>query len=231
MPGWWLDERAHAGDEHLDPDSVGGYEQKSAFDPAGDIEVLRELGLDARSVVVDLGAGTGVFTAAIAPLCRQVIAVDVSPAMTAILRARVVRDGLGNVTIVESGFLSYDHDTEPADFVFTRNALHHLPDFWKAIALQRVAMILRPGGVLRLHDLVFDFEPAEAEARIEAWLSGAVSDPRVGFTAEDLATHVRTEHSTYRWLLEPMIERAGFAILDPQYRRSVYAAYTCARPG
>jgi SAM-dependent methyltransferase len=136
-----------------------------------------------------------------------------------------------NVTIVEAGFLSYEHHVAPADFVFTRNALHHVPDFWKAVALQRVATILRPGGILRLHDLVFDFEPADAESSIEAWLSGAVTDPTSGFTGEELTTHVRTEFSTYSWLLEPMIEHAGLAILDRQYRRSAYATYTCERPG
>ena len=167
MSDWWLDERGHAGDEHLDPRYVAGYERKSGFDPADDIDVLRRHGLDAGSVVVDLGAGTGAFSAAVAPFCRRVIAVDVSPSMTAALRARIEQDGLDNVTVVETGFLSYDHGTEPADFVFTRNALHHLPDFWKAIALQRVAAILRPGGVLRLHDLVFDFEPGDAEPSIE----------------------------------------------------------------
>lgn len=193
MSDWWLDERGHAGDEHLNPDYVAGYERKSGFDPADDIDVLRRHGLATNSVVVDMGAGPGVFT------------------------------------VVDAGFLSYHHDTEPADFLFTRNALHQVPDFWKAIALQRFASILRPGGVLRLRDLVFDFEPGDAEASIEAWLSGAVTDPTIGFTAEELATHVRTEFSTYSWLFEPMIERAGFTILDRQYRRSAYAAYTCKR--
>jgi SAM-dependent methyltransferase len=214
MSDWQLDERVHAGDEHLDPDYVAGYERKSGFDPADDIDVLRRHGLTRNSIVVDMGAGTGVFTAGVAPLCHEVIAVDVSPVMTAVLRSRVERDGLDNVTVVEAGFLSYHHDTEPADFVYTRNALHQVPDFWKAIALQRLASMLRPAGVLRLRDLVFDFEPGDAESSIEAWLSGAVTDPTMGFTAEELATHVRTEFSTYSWLFEPMIERAGFAILD-----------------
>jgi predicted RNA methylase len=48
--------------------------------------VLRRHGLTPDSVVVDLGCGTGVFAIAVAPLCRQVIAVDVSPAMVALLR-------------------------------------------------------------------------------------------------------------------------------------------------
>jgi hypothetical protein len=31
---WWLDELAHAGDEHLDPAYVAGYETKAGYDQA-----------------------------------------------------------------------------------------------------------------------------------------------------------------------------------------------------
>jgi hypothetical protein len=51
----------------------------------------------------------------------------------------------------------------------------------------------------------------------------------VGFTAQELATHVRTEFSTYSWLFEAMIERVGFTILDRHHRRSAYGTYTCER--
>ena len=131
--------------------------------------------------------------------------------------------------MVHAGFTTYEHAGTPADFVFTRNALHQLPDFWKGIALARIAALLRAGGHLRVHDLVFDFEPAEADERIAAWLAGAVDDPARGWTADELAEHVRTEFSTYRWLFEPMLERVGFEILDREHRRGAYGAYTCRR--
>ncbi len=191
--------------------------------------MLKHHGLDAGSTLVDLGAGTGTFAIAAAPRCRHVVAVDVSPAMTARLRDRVAELGIANVTVVEAGFLSYTHAGEPVDFVYTRNALHHLPDFWKALALDRIAAILRPGGILRLRDLVFDFTPAEAATRIETWMSGAVSDPAVGWTAAELADHVRGEFSTYSWLLDVMLERSGFEIVDREFQRSTYGAYTCVR--
>jgi SAM-dependent methyltransferase len=229
MSSWWLDERAHAGPEHLDPAYVGGYDRKAGYDPSDDVAVLRACGVGAESLVIDLGAGTGTFTTAIAPCCGRVIGVDVSPAMVAALRRRVDALGLDNVTVIEAGFLSYAHDGPSVDAVFTRNALHHLPDFWKAIALRRLAAILRPGGVLRLHDLVYDFSPVDADARIEAWLAGAADDPAVGFTAEELAEHLRTEFSTYSWLFELMLDRAGFDIVDRSFRGGVYGAYTCAR--
>ena len=71
---------------------------------------------------------------------------------------------------------------------------------------------------MRLHDLVFDFEPAQAEERIAAWMAGAVDDPARGWTADELAEHVRIEYSTYSWLFEPMLERTGFEILERALR-------------
>jgi ubiquinone/menaquinone biosynthesis C-methylase UbiE len=229
MRRWWLDEQVHAGAEHLDAGYVGGYDRKAGFDPTEDIEVLRRHGLGPDSLVVDLGAGTGTFAVSVAPSCRRVVAVDVSAAMTAALRTRVERLGFDNVTVVDAGFLSYVHEGEPADIVFTRNALHQIPDFWKGIALDRIASFLRPHGVLRLRDLVFDFAPSEAEERIDAWMSGAVRDPAAGWTAEELAAHVRSEFSTYSWLLESLLDRTGFDTLERSFRRSAYGAYTCRR--
>ncbi len=49
-----------------------------------------------------------------------------------------------------------------------RNALHHLPDSWKGIALARMASLLAAGGILRLRDLAFSFQPADAEAGVAA---------------------------------------------------------------
>jgi SAM-dependent methyltransferase len=229
LPPWWLDERAHAGEEHLDSGYVAGYDRKAQVDPAEDIDALRRHGLRPDTVVVDLGAGTGTFTAAVAPLCRRVVAVDVSPPMVAALRARVDELALANVTVVEAGFLTYEHEGPPADAVHCRNALHQIPDFWKGIALDRIARLLRPGGILRLRDLVYEFDPAEAGERIEAWLAGGVDDPARGWTPAELAHHVRTEFSTYAWLLEALLDRCGFDVVERSFVRSAYGAYTCVR--
>ena len=226
---WWLDEVAHAGAEHLDPAYVEGYDRKAGFDPSEDLDVLASHGVGRDSLVVDLGAGTGTFAVAAAAWFGHVVAVDVSPAMRAALEQRVERLGLGNVTVVAAGVLSYEHEGAPADAVYTRHALHQVPDFWKGIALARMAAVLRPGGLLRLRDLVYDFDPTEAGPRIEAWLSGAVADPAVGWTADELADHVRSEFSTYSWLLDVLLDRAGFDVVDRSFRRGAYGAYTCIR--
>lgn len=229
-PGWYPNELAHAGEEHLDPEYVAGYDRKSAVDTSDDLAVLRGLGLDESSVVVDLGAGTGEFVLDVAPQCRRVVAVDVSPAMLAALSAKAEHKGAANVEVMHAGLLSYDHLGDPADFVYSRNVLHHLPDFWKAMALQRVADMLKPGGVFRLHDLVYNFEPHEAASAIETWLGRAAQRPEDGWTRAELETHVREEYSTFSWLLEPLLERAGFEIREASYRPAgIYAAYTCVK--
>jgi len=48
-------------------------------------------------------------------------------------------------------------------------------------------------------------------------------------TAADYAAHIRTEHSSFRWLLEPMLAAAGFEIVTADFSGSVYGAYTCRK--
>ena len=166
---------------------------------------------------MDLGAGAGQFALAAARRFGHVTAVDVSPAMLTVLRERSAAAGLANLDCVRAGFLSYQHPGPPADGVYTRNALHQLPDFWKALALDRIAQMLRPGGVLRLRDLIYDFRPADAERIFQDWFDNAAADPADGYTSEDYAEHIRTEFSTFRWLLEPMLAAAGFEILTVEF--------------
>lgn len=223
-----LDETAHAGRENLDAGHAQRYDAKEDAHAHEEVELLAALGLDEHSTVVDLGAGTGQFTIAAAARCARVVAVDVSPVMLRRLEAKVGEAGCSNVEIVRAGFLGYRHTGPPADVVYSRLALHHLPDFWKARALHRMRGMLRPGGVLRLVDVVFSFDPAQIDERIEQWCATvplAAPSPDEWVRA-DVEEHVRDEHSTFTWLLEPMIGRSGFRIEDAAYSDDgIYAAY------
>ena len=64
-PTWEFDETGHAGAEHLDPRYIAGYDRKAGTDPSDDVEVLRAAGIAERSVVIDLGAGTGTYSPAV----------------------------------------------------------------------------------------------------------------------------------------------------------------------
>ena len=230
MKPWMLDEVAFAGPEHLDPSFVAAYDRKSGTHPAEDIALLGLHGLDGSSTLVDLGAGTGRFALAVAGHCGRVWAVDVSPAMVEHMQGEAGRQGITNVSCIRAGILSYEHEESSVDFVYTRNALHHMPDFWKAIALQNIADLLRPGGVLLLRDLIYDVEASDVAPAFAAWFDGATTDTTRGYTAAELAEHVRSEHSTFRWLLEPMITRTGLEIVDVAYTGVTYGRYVCVRP-
>ncbi|MGO9877426.1 MAG: class I SAM-dependent methyltransferase [Acidimicrobiia bacterium] len=226
---WVLNELAHAGRENLDAEHVARYDHKEDGDAAGEVAALVAMGLSPNATVVDLGAGTGQFVLAAAPIARRVVAVDVSPVMLDHLRAKLERDGIHNVKCVQAGFLTYNHTEAPADVVYSRYALHHLPDFWKVLALTRIAAMLRPGGILRLSDIVYNFDPSDTAAGLEQWMTGTASGSKdQGWTRAELEEHVQDEHSTFTWLLEPMISRAGFVIEQADYSEDrICARYLC----
>jgi SAM-dependent methyltransferase len=228
---WVPDELGTAGRENLDPAHVARYDAKEDASAAVEVAWLCERGLPAHPTVVDLGAGTGQFTLAIAPRADRVVAVDVSPVMLERLVAKVAAAGASNVECVRAGFLTYEHRGAPADLVYSRYALHHLPDFWKAVALERIAGMLAPGGLLRLWDVVYGFDPADAGARLEGWMTTAAGGSvDSGWTRAELEEHVRDEHSTFTWLLEPMLGRAGFAIEAAELADDLVSArYLCRR--
>ena len=225
-PGWLLDEVAVAGRENLDPEHVARYDGKEDAAAKDEVALLKRWGMTDHAVVVDFGAGTGQFTIAVAQTCARVVAVDVSPIMLDRLRAKVGRANLSNVQVVQAGFLTYKHAGTPPDFIYSRLALHHLPDAWKAIALARMRVMLRPGGRLRLFDVVYDFGPQAAAARFEAWCATGSDKVDAEWTRAELEEHVRDEHSTFTWLLEPMLGRAGFAIEAAEYSADgIFASY------
>ena len=225
MSGWLLDERAHAGPEHLEAGYVAKYDAKTQLDLEAALGRLRGHGLGPDTVLVDVGCGTGLLAVAAASEAGRVVGVDPSPAMLEVARRQSAA-----VEWVEAGFLTYEHEGNPPQLVHSRNALHHLPDFWKGVALARLADLLSPGGVLVLSDLVYDFEPGEADLRIEDWLAGAAPTPAEGWTRDELETHIRDEHSTFAWLLEALLEHAGFETLERDVRAGIYATYVCRRP-
>ena len=152
-----------------------------------------------------------------------------NPARTTSTFASPAAAGADNLDCVRAGFFSYAHEGPPVGGVYTRNALHQVPDFWKGIALQRIADMLPPGGVLRLRDLVYGFPPERTAEFFDGWFAGAAQDPAAGYTADDYAEHIRTEYSTYRWLLEPLLAAAGFEIVEVSFERRLYGAYTCVK--
>jgi putative AdoMet-dependent methyltransferase len=107
-------------------------------------------------------------------------------------------------------------------------ALHHLPDFWKCVGLYRLVQMLKPGGRFYLFDGVFSFEIERYEASISQFV-GTMSK-QMGPTGQaEPETHVRDEYSTCHWIMEGMLERAGFQIDTVNYINEFLAGYLCTK--
>jgi ubiquinone/menaquinone biosynthesis C-methylase UbiE len=117
--------------------------------------VIRLSSPEPADACVDLGAGTGFVTTALAPLVSSVLAVDISAGMAASLAGRAARDGLGNVSVEVSDLRTLQLPPASVDLVVSSYALHHLADADKRALVSRAAGWLRPGGRLVIADMMF----------------------------------------------------------------------------
>ena len=94
--------------------------------------------------VLEVAAGTGLVTVALAASAREVVATDYAPAMVATLERRLRAAGATNVRCEQADLYALRYGDGTFDAVVAANVLHLVPDLPGALsALRRV---LRPGG-------------------------------------------------------------------------------------
>lgn len=213
-PGWQYDETSQCGVDFSDPSVAAKYDENhTRFRDykKGAEAIVSAIAIDSSHRVVDMGCGTGAFALHAAPYCSKVYAVDVSVAMLDYLEKRIIEKQLTNIECRYGGFLTYEHADEPVDAVVSVAVLHHLPDFWKLVGLRRVAEMLKPLGRFYLFDVVHDFSPPGHAKVFDEWI--ASTEERMGPAfAEEIVATIRDEYCTYDWIIEGMLERAGFSI-------------------
>lgn len=106
-------------------------------------------------VAVDLGAGTGFVTMALAPKVTSVLAVDISPAMTEEVAKNVAEAGHSNVTAEVRDLTSFQLPPASVDLIVSSYVLHHLLDPAKRALVHESISWLRPGGRLVIADMMF----------------------------------------------------------------------------
>lgn len=191
-------------------------------------QIIRRLSLNANSTVIDLGCGTGAFALHAAKKCHTIYAVDISAAMLEYCREQAEQQGITNIVYCHSGLLSYEHSGELADAIVCVAVLHHLPDFWKQIALTRCYEMLKPGGRLLLFDIVFPSETDHLQQEIDEWIK--TLEKTVGAKmAQESIIHIKNEFSTYDWILEGMFRRSRFRIDTVEYGQGFYTTYVCTK--
>jgi len=229
IPSWQYHEPDHPG---ADFDAIAEeYDQnmRKVRDIQGEIdEVLDFLDLKPDQTVLELGTGTGEFALAASRRCSWVYAVDLSDGMLRYAQKKAASRDILNVDFLKGGFLTYEHQGYPVDAAVSQIALHHLPDFWKQVALLRIAGLLKKGGRFCLRDVVYSFDTAEYEDYFKKFFAQASARGGDEF-AGIMADHVKNEYSTLDWIMRGMMERAGFEIVSASHKHGFFGLYFCTK--
>lgn len=230
-PQWQYDEMKQVGTDYTNDAQVQAYDrQMQKFrDAKKEIEkIINTIKLGMNQEILEFGTGTGSFSIEAARHCSRVFAVDISPQMLEFARQKAKIEGIDNIEFHNAGFLTYVHRDKPLDAVVSQFALHHLPDFWKMIALKRVNQLLKIGGTFYLGDVVFSFPIEEYGLKIDNWIESMKQKIGINF-AEEAAIHIREEYSTFNWIMEGMIKKAGFQIDKAEFFEDFVAVYVCTK--
>jgi ubiquinone/menaquinone biosynthesis C-methylase UbiE len=136
----------------FDPQHAGRLEDPARLEALPQAAVVALLRLDGAETVVDYGAGTGIYTLAVAEAVPRgrVIAVEALPRLAEMLRVKVTPALTERLEIVETGANAVPAAAAVADRVLMVDVLHHLYDQPEALA--EVVRLLRPGGLFVVVD-------------------------------------------------------------------------------
>ncbi|MFB3896327.1 MAG: class I SAM-dependent methyltransferase [bacterium] len=231
IPKWQYDEFLPPGVDFTSVEEVQQYDamhQKFRDYSKASQMIIQALGLNLRSTVIDMGSGTGAFTLYAAKQCNQIYAVDISKPMLEYCQKKAETAGVSNISFHHGGLLTYEHQAEPVDAMVCVAVLHHLPDFWKQIGLQRAAQMIKPGGKLFLFDIVFSSKEAQLFESIDKMIQ-AFEQQAGEQMAREAIIHIKNEYSTYDWIMEGILTKSGFKIDTAQYNPGFQTTYICSR--
>jgi ubiquinone/menaquinone biosynthesis C-methylase UbiE len=123
--------------------------------------MIGHLPIGSAACVLDVCAGTGHVSRAIAPRVRRVVAVDVTVEMLRELATQATVDRLLNLSPVRAIAEALPIRDATFDVVVARFALHHVSQ--PAVVVAEMARTCRRGGTVGVIDLVAPDDPALAE--------------------------------------------------------------------
>jgi 2-polyprenyl-3-methyl-5-hydroxy-6-metoxy-1,4-benzoquinol methylase len=221
---WYYNQRRRIG---LDSAVASIYDQKDDADLRAR-GALTMLGVKRGWRIADIGCGNGVLATEASLMGAEVDAVDISPAMLALAQL-YASDRRARIRTQSAGLLSFAYEANSYDLIVSEFTLHHLPDFWKAVALSRIFGALKPGASFYLRDIVFVSMPDGAERDIAAWADFNIKNH--DFERERVITHMRDEYSTFGWVMERMLTEVGFTLVSADYHAPLEGTYLLRKPG
>ena len=138
---WYYNERNRMGIEPAVASIYDGHDDADLRARAA----LKMLGVQRGWRIADIGCGNGVLATEAALMGAEVDAIDISPAMLALAEI-YARDRKAPVRTQSAGLLSFAYRPNSYDLIVSEFTLHHLPDFWKAVAMSRIYRALKPGA-------------------------------------------------------------------------------------
>lgn len=123
--------------------------------------MVDQLDLQPHFEVLDVAAGTGHLSRAIAPHIKRVVALDLTDEMLAQGRREAMQQGLANVVFEQGEAERLPYPSAAFDLVVTRFSLHHFADVRGPV--QEMARVCRPEGRVAVIDLVSPADPAVAQ--------------------------------------------------------------------
>jgi len=105
---------------------------------------------------LDVGTGAGALALALAPLVREVVAVDVVPELIEEARKRAPE----NVEVVEADATALPFEAGSFDLVGTLRTLHHVAR--PELVIAELVRVSRPGGTLLVVDQIAPVDPLAA---------------------------------------------------------------------
>jgi ubiquinone/menaquinone biosynthesis C-methylase UbiE len=118
-------------------------------------ELSRFLELRGDERVLDAGTGTGALAFAVAPLVREIVAVDLVAELLDEGRRRSAE--FPNVSFVEGNAMRLAFDDDAFDLAGTLRTLHHVPR--PELVVAELARVTRPGGSVLIVDQLAPVDP------------------------------------------------------------------------
>lgn len=231
MKEWYWDEFKQTGLDFGSEEEVSIYDQKYKSSRNFGSEaayIARSINLKREHTILEIGAGTAELTIRLAPLCKKVIAADVSTTMLSYARKKTAEHGIENIDFILSGFLDIPLVAGTIDAVISQIALHHLPDFWKSAAILNISRLLKPGGKFFLTDSIMSFDIESYDETITSQMNEFRKTAGEKITNEFIV-NIRDEYPTYSWVIEQMLIKTGFKIDRIDKHNPLISSFICTK--